>query len=319
MAGIYKLGRLAANFWYIVMNKMIEPNTPIEAIPLAVLDVETTGLRPEAGDRICEIAILNVDPCVNPRLFASLVNPGRQISPAARAVNGIADQAVAEAPPFDALVEQISARLKGVVIVGHNASFDLKFLWEEYRILGAQFPKMPIIDTLHLARSCFRFPRNNLGDVAMELGVPVAGLHRAEGDVWATYHVLKGMISELRKFGCHTLGDVLTAPHHVSLTSKMATRDLPGKLLMAIRDGRPISIRYAKTNETNERVISPLWLADSLLIAYCHLRKAERTFRLDCIVAAWWPDETQLELTQQSKSSECANPSPGLSPLDTRN
>ena len=292
---------------------MIEPNTPIEAIPLAVVDVETTGLRPEAGDRICEIAILNVDPCANPRLFTSLVNPGRQISPAARAVNGIADQTVAEAPPFDALVEQINARLKGVVIVGHNASFDLKFLREEYRILGAQFPKMPTIDPLHLARSCFRFPRNNLGDVAMELGVPVAGLHRA------TYHVLKGMISELRKFGCHTLGDVLAAPHHLSLASEMATGDLPDKLLIAVQDGRPISIRYAKTNETNERVISPLWLADSHLVAYCHLRKAERTFRLDRIVAAWWPDETQLELTQQSKSSERTNPSSGLSPLDTKN
>ncbi|MAG36754.1 MAG: hypothetical protein CL878_11015 [Dehalococcoidia bacterium] len=190
---------------------MIDPATPIEAVPLAVVDVETTGLNPQTGDRVCEIAVLRVDPSDEPRLFASLVNPGRPISSGARAVNGIADHEVADAPQFGALITQINAGLEGAVLVAHNAPFDLGFLRAEYRIAETQLPPISVLDTLALARSCFQFPRNSLEAVAWQLGVEAKGLHRAEGDVWATYHVLQRMIAQLREFDCHTLGDFLAA------------------------------------------------------------------------------------------------------------
>ena len=193
---------------------MFAPETPIEDVPLAVVDVETTGLNPQAGDRVCEIAVLRADPGSwgEPGLeVVSLVNPGRPIGAGARAVNGIADDDVADAPPFHTLIAEINAALDGAVLVAHNVPFDLGFLRAEYRRAGKRFPTVQALDTLELARRCFRFRRNGLGDVAWQLRVSAPGLHRAEGDVWATYYVLQRMIEILYDEGRHTLGDFLDA------------------------------------------------------------------------------------------------------------
>ena len=269
---------------------MFAPETPIVDVPLAVVDVETTGLNPLAGDRVCEIAVLRVDPGEEPCLWVSLVNPGRPIGAGARAVNGIADDDVADAPPFGRLIAEINAALDGAVLVAHNVPFDLGFLRAEYRRAGMRFPTVQALDTLELARRCFRFRRNGLGNVAWQLGVSAPGLHRAEGDVWATYHVLQRMIEILYDEGRHALGDFLDARRSPPPDRTMNASGLPEPLATAVRDGRPIAIRYAKPGETNERVISPRFVDGPYLVAHCHLRDDERTFRLDRIEAAWWPN-----------------------------
>ena len=271
---------------------MFAPETPIEDVPLAVVDVETTGLNPQAGDRVCEIAVLRVDPGQAPRLWVSLVNPGRPIGAGAQAVNGIADDDVADAPPFGRLITRINAGLDGAVLVAHNVPFDVGFLRAEYRRAGTRLPTVPTLDTLELARRCFRFGRNGLGDVAWQLGVEVRGLHRAAGDVWATYRVLQRMIEALREHDCHTLGDFLAVHRSLPLDRRMEASDLPEPLATAVRDRRPVTMRYVGPRGTSERVISPLLVQGQYLIAYCHLRDDERTFRLDRIVATWWPNRS---------------------------
>ncbi len=287
------VSRQAISFWLRVIE-MFAPETPIEDVPLAVVDVETTGLNPQAGDRVCEIAVLRADPGPwgEPGLeVVSLVNPGRPIGAGARAVNGIADDDVADAPPFHALIAEVNTALDGAVLVAHNVPFDVGFLRAEYRRAGTRFPTMQALDTLELARRCFRFRRNGLGDVAWQLGVSAPGLHRAEGDVWATYYVLQRMIDELREFDYQTLGDFLAARRVPPPDRAMGASGLPEPLATAVRDGRPVAIRYAKPGETNERVVRPLFVDGPYLVAHCHLRDDERTFRLDRILAVWWPGE----------------------------
>lgn len=66
--------------------------------PLAIVDVETTGLKPDP-DRVIEIAVVRIDPGEAPRLVLdTLVNPGRDI--AATDIHGIADEDVVDAPIF---------------------------------------------------------------------------------------------------------------------------------------------------------------------------------------------------------------------------
>ena len=272
--------------------EMFAPETLIEDVPLAVVDVETTGLNPQAGDRVCEIAVLRVDPGQAPRLWVSLVNPRRPIGAGAQAVNGIADDDVADAPPFGRLITRINAGLDGAVLVAHNVPFDVGFLRAEYRRAGTRFPTMPTLDTLALARRCFRFRRNGLGDVAWQLGVQVRGLHRATGDVWATYYVLQRMIEALREHDYHTLGDFLEAQHPSPPGRATNASGLPEPLATTVRDRSPVTMRYAGPRGTSERVISPLYVEGLYLVAYCHLRDDERTFRLDRIVATWWPNRS---------------------------
>ena len=64
----------------------------------AFLDVETTGLSPWFGDRICEIAIARCDGDMIVEKFDTLLNPERPISPGAARVNRLKDTDLIDAP-----------------------------------------------------------------------------------------------------------------------------------------------------------------------------------------------------------------------------
>ena len=86
-----------------------------------MIDVETTGFSPAAGDRIIEIAIARVDR--RGRIedeFATLLNPeGRDTG--AVFVHGITNDAVVDAPRFADITGDVLSRLDGCVLVAHNA------------------------------------------------------------------------------------------------------------------------------------------------------------------------------------------------------
>ena len=66
-----------------------DPDQPLTEASFAVFDVETTGLSPAYGDRVCEVACVRLTGGVEVERFVTLVDPGRPLSPGAAAVNGI--------------------------------------------------------------------------------------------------------------------------------------------------------------------------------------------------------------------------------------
>jgi DNA polymerase-3 subunit epsilon len=104
--------------------------------PIAVFDVETTGLSPAYGDRICEVGIVRARGDVIFDTYQTLVNPQRPISPGAARVNGLSDADVSQSPLFAEIAGQVLDRLEGAVLVCHNAPFDLGFLDAELSRLG---------------------------------------------------------------------------------------------------------------------------------------------------------------------------------------
>jgi len=157
--------------------------------PYIAIDVETTGIEPADGHRICEVALIKflrgdvIDSLV------SLVNPLRPISPGASAINGITDPMVAGAPLFVDLFPGILAFVGDDVLVFHNAPFDLAFLRAEARLAGGEWPGNPVVDTLRLARRTGRFRSHSLSSICRELGIG-AGFHRAEADAYAAGRLL---------------------------------------------------------------------------------------------------------------------------------
>ncbi|MBI5575986.1 MAG: 3'-5' exonuclease [Deltaproteobacteria bacterium] len=157
--------------------------------PYIAIDVETTGLDPGYGHRVCEIALLKflrgnvIDSLV------SFVDPLRSITPGASAVNGITDPMVAGAPLFSDLYPKIVSFIGDDITVFHNAPFDLSFLRSEARLAGGAWPPNRVIDTLQLARKSGRFSHHSLSVVCRELGIATS-FHRAEGDAWATGKLL---------------------------------------------------------------------------------------------------------------------------------
>jgi DNA polymerase-3 subunit epsilon len=105
----------------------------------AVIDLETTGLRPEWHDRIVEIAVVHVDTAGGiEREWATLVNPRRDLGP--QHVHAISAAEARRAPTFADLAGDIVELLRGRAVVAHNLAFDGPFLASEYTRLGVTVP-----------------------------------------------------------------------------------------------------------------------------------------------------------------------------------
>jgi len=122
-----------------------------------VIDTETTGLDPNDGHRIVEIACIELMHHVpTGRKFHRYVNPGRDIPADALAVHGLTTEFLANQLPFADLADELATFIAGDRLVIHNAEFDLAFINAELARLGRPALACPFVDTLIVARR--RFP-----------------------------------------------------------------------------------------------------------------------------------------------------------------
>jgi DNA polymerase-3 subunit epsilon len=122
-----------------------------------VVDTETTGLDPDAGHRLIEIAcieLLNHVPTGNH--FWKYVNPERDIPAEAYSVHGLSEAFLADHPLFAEIAQDLLAFIREDTLVIHNAGFDIGFLNAELaRIDQPPIPLARAVDTVRLARSKF--------------------------------------------------------------------------------------------------------------------------------------------------------------------
>lgn len=262
----------------------------IDQTCFAVFDVETTGLQPAYGHRICEIACLRLHGGVEVGRFESLVDPGRDISPGAYRINHITPQMLAGAPVFGTVAWPVLDLMEGAVLVAHNAPFDLGFLASELDLAGLPAPGGPVVDTLALSRRIYSFPRNSLSAVADSLGVEAGPSHRAMGDVLTTCQVLERQLWDLEKrYGVTTLGELVAFQGGSVAYPQPNLIPLPPGIAEALDTRARVWLRYvdAQGQETRRR-IRPLTVREHkgqlLLIAHCYRAGAIRTFRLDRVV-----------------------------------
>lgn len=191
------------------------PAPSLADIRFAVVDVETTGTRPTAGDRITEIAIVHVQGGEVAEVYSQLVNPERPIPPHITALTQISWSMVRDQPCFRHIAPAVIARLTGSVFVAHNASFDWRFVSEELR-RGVGFELSgPRLCTVRLARQLLpELPRRSLDHVARHFGLEIEARHRAAGDAVATAHALGRMLRLAEREGVRTWAELegLLAP-----------------------------------------------------------------------------------------------------------
>ena len=160
-------------------------------LPLAVIDVETTGLDAQT-ERIIEIAIIRFEGGEVVESYGELVHPGKEIPEEVTKITGIRDEDVADAPRFEVIAQDVWQRLQGVGIGAYNLSFDRGFVRSELERCGLSWPEeAPTLDPLIFARQFFKnHPRKNLGAIAKLLGIPLEEAHRATHDAEVAGHVL---------------------------------------------------------------------------------------------------------------------------------
>lgn len=132
------------------------------------LDTETTGLEPEQGHRIIEIACVEL---VNRKLtgkhFHRYINPERDIDEGAVEIHGLTKEFLSDKPVFGKVVDDFLAFVKDAELIIHNAPFDIGFINHEFNLLARGDLKSitdycQVIDTLVMARQKHPGQKNSL-------------------------------------------------------------------------------------------------------------------------------------------------------------
>jgi DNA polymerase-3 subunit epsilon len=123
-----------------------------------LFDTETTGLDPLTGDRVIEVAALElINDLPTGQHFHALIEPQRDIPSDATRIHGITNAHVTGKPLFEGVAIELLAFFGEGKLIAHNAPFDFGFLNAEFARLGLpSLPRARMVDTLILAKQ--RFP-----------------------------------------------------------------------------------------------------------------------------------------------------------------
>lgn len=151
----------------------------------AIVDIETTGGHASANG-ITEVAICLHDGKKITQRFSTLVNPRMDIPVYIRALTGITNEMVQDAPPFEDVAADIYHMLHGKIFVAHNVNFDYSFI--RYHLATAGYDlQCNKLCTVRLGRKIMPgMPSYSLGKLCRHLGIDNESRHRAAGDAEAT-------------------------------------------------------------------------------------------------------------------------------------
>ena len=141
-----------------------------------LFDTETTGLDPLTGDRVIEIAALElVGDLPTGRHYHTLVDPGRDIAEEASRVHGYTRAHLVGQPKFGEVVDAFLAFVGDDMLIAHNAPFDFGFINAEMARL--HLPSIGgdrMIDTLDMARTRFPGLPNSLDALCRRFGIDLS-------------------------------------------------------------------------------------------------------------------------------------------------
>ena len=137
-----------------------------------VLDTETTGLDFTKGDKIIEIACVELRNHIpTGKTYQEYLNPGKDISEEAEKIHGLTNDFLKQKPIFKKIAPGFLEFIKNDPLVIHNAEFDLGFINNELKINNLNLIKNPTIDTLILARKKFPGSPANLNALCQRFNI----------------------------------------------------------------------------------------------------------------------------------------------------
>ena len=158
-----------------------------------LVDLETTGFS-SLFDDIIEVGLIKIRDGKETDRYQSLVKPSKPIPYIIECVTGIKNDMVANAPTFENIGKDVWSFLENEVIVGHNVSFDINFLYDNFEEeINKKFANN-FVDTIRLARKIYPNLENyKLENICNQLNIKVEKYHRAIADCIAANELLKMM------------------------------------------------------------------------------------------------------------------------------
>jgi DNA polymerase III epsilon subunit family exonuclease len=262
--------------------------------PLAFLDTETTGASAEFGHRVIELGIVRVEKGKTVAEYQQLIDPQRRVSPGVTALTGISQAMVEGQPTFADQLPAAMELLKGAVVLGHNVRFDLSFLRKEFRRSGMEITEVlgevPVMDTVRIARRRFGRGGNGLQMLAPRMGILPSVAHRALADAQTTAAVFEKLMEPVGGWNMCLCDAIREQGGPMGLLPVNPRESLlPLELEEALEQRKPVMMQYLDGRQCRtERVIQPLHVRRSngelMLVAHCHLRGEQRTFKIERIV-----------------------------------
>ena len=151
-----------------------------------MLDIETTGFSP-INDEIIEIGALKVVDNVIVDTFDMLVRPNGWISSFITSLTGISNTMVGSADAIDIVLPKFLAFAGDSIIVGHNISFDINFIYDNsMRFLQKPFCN-DYVNTVMLCNRVFpHIKSKKLSYLSEYFSIDNDNAHRALADCHAT-------------------------------------------------------------------------------------------------------------------------------------
>jgi DNA polymerase III subunit epsilon len=148
-----------------------------------LFDTETTGLDPLNGDRVIEVAALElINELPTGKHFHALIDPQRDIPPEASRVHGMTAADLAGKPVFAEVAADLAAFMGDSQLIAHNAPFDFGFLNMEFGRAGLPpLARDRMIDTLALAKTRFPGMPNSLDALCRRFAIDLSArtMHNA--------------------------------------------------------------------------------------------------------------------------------------------
>jgi DNA polymerase-3 subunit epsilon len=178
----------------VARKRMPNANTVV------VLDFETTGLSPGAGDRAIEIGAVRIEDGQVTARFQELMNPGQRVSGFIEAYTGITNAMLMGARSCGEVMRDFAEFVGGYNLVAHNASFDKRFLDAEFERISMGYSGQFSCSMFAARRSFQKAPDHKLGTLVEFMNIPVEGVfHRALYDSEMTAKLWLAMLDDVRQ------------------------------------------------------------------------------------------------------------------------
>ena len=175
----------------------MDRSLPLLTAEFLAVDTETNGHARERCE-MTEVGAVLVGGGELHERWSSLVGVSAPLSRGIQRFTGITQAMVDGAPPAEAVLPELAVRLRGRVLVAHNARFDVGVLRGAFARAALDWPEPPVLCTVAMARRLAPLQgRRGLAPLAEALGIEVTETHRALPDAETCARVFCALFKRL--------------------------------------------------------------------------------------------------------------------------